>query len=107
MYANILYEPGDGFYSDQRWREIADWKDELAPWYDQAKRMLGAATYPRMTPSDKVMLHIATDLGIVESFHVTPVGVCFTDSDGEGAAAGAKARLPPSVSHAESRPGVS
>ena len=63
VYANTLYEPGDGFYADSRWSGITDWKDELAPCYDQAKRMLGVETYPRTTPSDKVMLQIATEIG--------------------------------------------
>ncbi|OBH51908.1 GMC oxidoreductase [Mycobacterium sp. E2479] len=77
VYANTLYEPGDPFYADARWSQITDWKDELAAAYDQAKRMLGVVTYPRMTPSDKVMLQIATDLGVADSFHATRVGVCF------------------------------
>lgn len=89
VYANTLYEPGDPFFDDPRWSGITDWKAELTPWYDQAKRMLGVATYPRTTPSDKVMLQVATDLGIADSFHATPVGVCFGDRDGRQAAPGA------------------
>jgi cholesterol oxidase len=84
VYANTLYEPGDPFYADARWSQITDWKDELAAPYDQAKRMLGVATYPRMTPSDKVMLQIATDLGVADSFHATRVGVCFDAPDAQG-----------------------
>ncbi|MCW2846506.1 MAG: choD, partial [Marmoricola sp.] len=41
VYANTLYEPLDPFYKDPQWRDITDWKAELAPYYDQAKRMLG------------------------------------------------------------------
>ncbi|MEY8017753.1 GMC oxidoreductase [Mycobacterium servetii] len=89
VYANTLYEPRDPFYADPRWSGITDWRAELAPAYDQAKRMLGVATYPRMTPSDKVMLQVATDLGIADSFHATPVGVCFGGTDGDQAAPGA------------------
>ncbi len=92
VYANTLYEPGEPFYADPRWSGITDWRDELAPAYDQAKRMLGVATYPRMTSSDKVMLQVAVDLGIADSFHATPVGVCFAggpDSQGSPAAPGA------------------
>lgn len=89
VYANTLYQPGDGFFADPRWSGITDWKDELLPWYDQAKRMLGVETYPRTTPSDKVMLKIATDLGVADTFHATPVGVCFTGSDGKLAEPGA------------------
>src|SRR6201991_3722060 len=38
--ANTLYEPLEAFYKDPQWRDITDWKAELAPYYDQAKRML-------------------------------------------------------------------
>jgi cholesterol oxidase len=89
VYANTLYEPGNGFFGDPRWSGITDWKDELAPCYDQATRMLGVETYSRTTPSDKVMLQIATDLGVADTFHATRVGVCFSDADGELAASGA------------------
>lgn len=89
VYANTLYEPGDPFYADPRWSTITDWKDELAPCYDQASRMLGVEAYPRMTPSNKVMLQVATDLGVADTFHATRVGVCFTGAGGELAAPGA------------------
>ena len=32
VYANVLYEPLDPFYDDPQWREIADWRAELAPY---------------------------------------------------------------------------
>jgi cholesterol oxidase len=77
VYANTLYEPGDAFYGDPAWRHIADWKSELAPYYDQAKRMLGVATNPTMTPSDQVMRKVAEDMGAADTFRLTPVGVHF------------------------------
>src|SRR3712207_971210 len=41
-YANTLYEPAsDAFYRDRQWGHITDWRVELQPYYDQAKRMLG------------------------------------------------------------------
>src|ERR1700745_2276011 len=39
VYAHTLYEPLDAFYQDPQWRKITDWRSELAPYYDQAKRM--------------------------------------------------------------------
>ncbi|HEX8632141.1 MAG TPA: FAD-dependent oxidoreductase, partial [Catenuloplanes sp.] len=38
VYANTLYEPLPGFYSDPQWCSITDWRSELAPYYDQARR---------------------------------------------------------------------
>ncbi|WP_235738508.1 GMC family oxidoreductase N-terminal domain-containing protein [Nocardioides alcanivorans] len=77
VYANTLYEPLDAFYQDKSWAHITDWKSELAPYYDQAKRMLGVNTYPLHTPSDEVMQKVAAEMGVADSFHPTPVGVFF------------------------------
>jgi len=77
VYANTLYEPMPAFYQDPQWRDIADWKTELAPYYDQAKRMLGVVENPLRTPSDDVMQKVAEELGVGETFHPTPVGVFF------------------------------
>ena len=56
---------------------ITDWKAELAPYYDQAKRMLGVVENPLRTPSDEVMEKVADDMGVGDTFHPTPVGVFF------------------------------
>jgi cholesterol oxidase len=77
IYGNVLYEPLEQFYQDPQWASITDWKTELAPYYDQAKRMLGVATNPRLTPADHVFKSIANDLGIGDTFHPTQVGVHF------------------------------
>jgi cholesterol oxidase len=79
VYANTLYEPLPAFYTDRQWAHITDWKAELAPYYDQAKRMLGVTTYPGFTPADKVMKQVADDMGVGDTFHPTPVGVFFGD----------------------------
>jgi cholesterol oxidase len=77
VYANTLYEPLDAFYRDPSWSHITDWRDELAPYYDQAKRMLGVTTNPTMTPSDEVMRQVADEMGVGDTFRRTPVGVLF------------------------------
>ena len=81
-YANTLYEPLQPFYDDPQWAHITDWEAELAPYYDQASRMLGVVTNPTVTPSDEVMRKVAADLGIVDSYHPTPVGVFFGEPGG-------------------------
>ncbi|OKI68979.1 FAD-dependent oxidoreductase [Micromonospora sp. CB01531] len=75
VYANTLYEPLDAFYADPQWRDITDWRDELARHYDQAKRMLGVTTYPVRTGADQAMRAVAERMGVGRSFHATPVGV--------------------------------
>src|SRR5579875_953304 len=76
-YGNTLYEPLDDFWDDPHWAHITDWKAELAPYYDQAKRMLGVAENPRTTPADEVLLDVARDLGVANTYHRTNVGVFF------------------------------
>ncbi|WP_262283119.1 FAD-dependent oxidoreductase [Micromonospora sp. MA102] len=75
VYANTLYEPLDAFYADPQWRDITDWRDELARHYDQAKRMLGVTTYPLHTGADRAMRAVAERMGVGHTFHSTPVGV--------------------------------
>jgi len=77
VYANTLYEPLDPFYTDKQWGHITDWKDELAPYYDQAKRMLGVNEVPADTPPDEYMHELADRLGVSDTYHRTPVGVWF------------------------------
>lgn len=77
VYANTLYEPLPAFYADAQWSHITDWRAELAPYYDQAKRMLGVVENPLRTPADDIMEKVATEMGVGETFHPTPVGVFF------------------------------
>src|SRR5207244_3242014 len=65
------------FYADRQWAHVTDWAAELAPYYDQAKRMLGVVTNPFTTPSDEVMRAVADDMGVGATFRPTPVGVFF------------------------------
>jgi cholesterol oxidase len=76
-YANTLYEPRASFFDDPQWAALADWRSELAPYYDQAKRMLGARPNPTMTPADQAMLEVAGEMGVAASFRMAPVGVAF------------------------------
>jgi cholesterol oxidase len=77
VYANTLYEPLPAFYNDPQWSHITDWKTELEPYYNQAKRMLGVVENPVRTPADDVMEKVAGDMGVGDTFHPTPVGVFF------------------------------
>ena len=78
VYANTLYQPwADAFYDDVHWAHIADWRAELAPFYDLARRMLGVVDNPTMTPSDTVVRRVADEMGVGDSFRMAPVGVFF------------------------------
>ena len=77
VYANTLYRPRDAFYHDPQWVRITDWRAELAPYYDQAERMLGVARNPTVTPSDRVLKQVAEEMGVAQTFGMARVGVFF------------------------------
>ncbi|MEV5878651.1 GMC family oxidoreductase [Streptomyces sp. NPDC052101] len=86
-YANTLYVPPKAFFDDPQWREITDWQEELKPYYDQARRMLGVRLNPTMTPSDVHLKAAAQRMGVGDTFHLAPVGVFFGDGkDADGTA---------------------
>ncbi|MFI0405233.1 GMC oxidoreductase [Actinomadura sp. 3N508] len=80
-YANTLYVPPEPFFKDRQWAHITDWQDELAPFYEQAKRMLGVVQNTTTTEADKVMKKVADRMGKGDTYVQTPVGVFF----GQGA----------------------
>ncbi|MFJ3822787.1 GMC family oxidoreductase N-terminal domain-containing protein [Streptomyces nodosus] len=89
-YANTLYVPPKAFFDDPQWKEITDWQEELKPYYDQARRMLGVRLNPTRTPSDVHLEAAARRMGVADTFHMAPVGVFFGDGDDAGGTAGAR-----------------
>ncbi|MFJ9006362.1 GMC family oxidoreductase N-terminal domain-containing protein [Streptomyces canus] len=85
-YANTLYVPPKPFFEDPQWSDITNWQEELTPYYDQARRMLGVRLNPTMTPSDVHLKAAAERMGVGDTFHMAPVGVFFGDGeDADGA----------------------
>ncbi|MEY3346010.1 MAG: hypothetical protein RLZZ581_804 [Actinomycetota bacterium] len=82
VYANTLYTPPDSYFQDKQWNQITDWKSELAPWYDQASRMLGVAQNPYFSPSDQAMKDVAEEMGAGNTFKMAPLGVHFGKGSG-------------------------
>ena len=80
VYANTLYEPeSDGYYRRPHWAHITDWRDELAPFYDQARRMLGVVINPTMTAADVVYRKVADEMGVGHTF-AGPRSACTSDA---------------------------
>lgn len=95
-YANTLYVPPAPFFEDPQWSGITDWQDELKPYYDQAKRMLGVRLNPTMTPSDVHLKATAEAMGVGDTFHLAPVGVFYGDGkDASGATTAAPGKEVP------------
>ena len=77
VYANTLYQPGDQYFNDKQWAAITNWKSELEPWYDQARRMLGVTENPYFSNSDQAMKDVAQEMGVGHTFQMAPLGVYF------------------------------
>ena len=77
VYANTLYVPPDAFFAAPAWRDLADWKAALAPFYRRAQFMLGVTQHTIEEEPDRVLAAVADDLGHGDSYVQTPVGVYF------------------------------
>jgi cholesterol oxidase len=76
-YANVLEVPDNRLFANPSWRDLADWKNILAPHYQTARRMLGVTTNPRLWAADDVLKEIAEEMGQGGTFRPTEVGVFF------------------------------
>lgn len=77
VYANTLPIPKSEFFNSGNWNGLADWENELKPYYGLAKRMLGAEHHPYMSRSDKAMQTLAKEIGDEKAFGKTDVSVYF------------------------------
>lgn len=77
VYANTLPRPKNIFYTTGTWANLADWKNELAPFYDTALKMLGAARNPQLFDGDLKLKELALSSGKENDFEPTDVAVFF------------------------------
>ncbi len=78
VYANTLFVPPDPFFADPQWNGLEnDWKSELMPFYDTAKKMLGVVTNPKFWPSDYSLQDYGKEIGREKYFKPAEVGVFF------------------------------
>ncbi len=77
VYANTLLIPPDNVFEDPRWRALGNWKDDLAPHYATAQRMLGVTTAECQTETDHMLREIAKDMGRAATYAPTQVGIFF------------------------------
>ena len=82
VYANTLYQPGDKYFEDPQWKAITDWKSELTPFYELARRMLGVEVNPYFSPSDQAMKDVADQMGVGDTFTLAPLGIHFGKGEG-------------------------
>ncbi len=78
VYCAVLFEPPDSFYQDPQWADLQpSWKQTLAPFYAEAKKMLGVTENPKLWRSDELLLDYAKEIGREKFFRPTQVGIFF------------------------------
>ena len=80
VYANTLPVPSDNFFTQGHWSTLADWKRELMPYYQIARKMMGVASNPMVTRGDEILQEMARERGQEAGFKTTEVAVCFSEA---------------------------
>jgi len=81
VYANTLPIPTKNFYTSGSWCDLADWQNELSPYYEKALKMLGAARNPKLYDADVALQSLAKEMGKEAYFEATDVSVFFGEAD--------------------------
>jgi cholesterol oxidase len=76
VYANQLLIPPDEVFQKQEWGP-GDWKEKLAPFFDTARKMLGATSTPSIGKADGLLREVGIELRGKDTFHMNEVGVFF------------------------------
>ncbi len=77
VYAATLPRPQPAFFTSGSWAGLADWERVLAPHYETAWRMLGAAENPRPGPGDRALERVARRIGRERECVPARVGIFF------------------------------
>jgi cholesterol oxidase len=80
VYANTLPVPKPAFFKSGSWATLADWQQELLPYYDRARQMLGANKNPRFFDGEHALEQLAADIGQKEHLDATQVAVYFGEA---------------------------
>ena len=80
VYANQLLVPPDEVFRKAEWGP-GDWKARLAPFYAEAKRMLGATPSPQVGRADGCLREVGREIRGEDTFHMNDVGVFFGEPD--------------------------
>ncbi len=81
VYANTLPIPKSTFFTTGSWSKLNDWENELAPYYKEALKMLGAAKNPKLFDADIGLKKVAQKLNIEDKFDATNVAVYFGEEN--------------------------
>ena len=80
VYANTLPVPKTTFFRSGSWAGLADWQQELEPYYRRALRMLGAQKNPKFFDGEHQLEALAREIGQEQHLDATHVAVHFGDA---------------------------
>lgn len=69
--------PKGAFFRQGSWADLADWQNELRPYYERVRAMLGVARVPFSTPADDILAEIAREDGRADRHRPTEVAIYF------------------------------
>jgi len=81
VYANTLPIPTKNYFIADSWGHLADWENELKPFYNTALKMMGTTTNPKLSFGDEKLKELAQDLKIEDQFSATDVAVFFGEPE--------------------------
>ncbi|MBC2717085.1 MAG: GMC family oxidoreductase [Desulfobacteraceae bacterium] len=80
VYANQLLTPPDKVFERPEWGP-GNWKEKMMPFYEKAKKMLGANESPQLGQADKCLREVGIELTGKDTFHKNDVGIFFGTPD--------------------------
>lgn len=81
VYANTLPIPKKEFFNSSSWSHLADWEEELKPFYLISKTMLGVAKNPNLEYGDNALQKLALSQNKELQFEPTEVAVFFGEPE--------------------------
>jgi cholesterol oxidase len=82
-FAATLLQPSERVWESGSWRGLADWKSEMPPHYETARRMLGVTRNNILGPADHLLQRAAEAAGCGDTFYRTHVAI-FQAREGTG-----------------------
>jgi len=76
VYANQLLIPPDEVLERPEW-SIENCKEKMMPYYEKAKKMLGANPSPQVGKADKLLQEVGKEIRGKDTFHKNDVGIFF------------------------------
>ncbi|MDA3894588.1 MAG: GMC family oxidoreductase [Desulfobacteraceae bacterium] len=80
VYANQLLVPPDEVFKRPEWGP-GDWKEKMMPFYEKAKKMLGANESPQIGKADECLRDVGIELTGKDTFHKNDVGIFFGEAE--------------------------